>query len=76
MSTKKLQILGSLLSEVQSQNVVHGNTKEPLYNIIETYILNIDYDALSFDVTEIVIDSTMPAILGTSIIGSMILGNS
>lgn len=81
--------LTALTSALPSTNVIHGEAKELLSNIIETYILNIDYNPISFDITEIVFgggssgsegedsgdnsDSTT-AKLGYAILGKMILG--
>ena len=54
---------------VESTKVTHGENS--LSNILETYILNIDYDTLlAFDTSEIVIG----AISTTSVLGQAILG--
>lgn len=69
---------------IPSTNVVHGESKQLLSDIIETYILSVDYGLLSFDVTEIVDGdisgdddadaSSTSAVLGTAVLGQMILG--
>lgn len=75
---------------VQTDNIVHGESKEVLSNILETYILSIDYSLLAFDTSEIVINgsssddpgteepddtlSATNAILGYAVLGQMILG--
>lgn len=64
------------LAEISSDNVVHGDAKALLSNIIETYILNIDYSAIQFDVSEIVGQPMSSAQLGMANLGTMILGNS
>lgn len=48
-----------LNSPVPTTNVVHGEAQELLSNIIETYILNVNYSLLAFDTDEIVF-STSP----------------
>ena len=78
--------LTALVNALPSTKVVHGEAQELLSNIIETYILNINYEPISFDVTEIVFagsssggdsgensDSTT-AKLGYAILGKMMLG--
>ena len=52
--------------ETASTQITHNG--EYLYDILETYILNIDYDALAFDTTEIVIDNATTSILDQAII--------
>jgi hypothetical protein len=45
-----------------------------LSNIIETYILTVDYDALlAFDTSELVIGATTTSVLGQAILGQMVL---
>lgn len=58
---------------VSSVRVTHGDNV--LSNILETYILNINYDsALAFDTTEIIFDSTdTTSVLGRAILGRMVL---
>ena len=49
-----------LNSPVPTDNVVHGEAQELLSNIIETYILSIDYGKLlAFDISEIVFDTSL-----------------
>jgi hypothetical protein len=57
---------------VPSTRVTHGETL--LSNIIETYILTVDYDALlAFDTSELVIGATTTSVLGQAILGQMVL---
>ena len=60
---------------ILSEKVAHG--AEYLNNIIEAYILNIDYSALlAFDTTEVIVgsyDSGTTSMLGQAILGKMIL---
>lgn len=59
---------------VDSKRVSHGS--ELLFDILENYILNIDYDTmLAFDTSELVTGSTSSttAVLGQAILGQMIL---
>ena len=44
---------------IYSENVIHLSSNSPLSDILNTYILNIDYNELSFDTTEIVVESTV-----------------
>lgn len=64
----------SIDAEISSEKIVHG--AEYLNNIIEAYILNIDYSALAFDTTEVIVgsyDSSTTSMLGQAILGKMIL---
>lgn len=58
---------------LSSQQVMHGNNL--LSDLINTYLLSVDYDILAFDTTELVVGSanTASAILGQAILGQMIL---
>lgn len=59
--------------DMTSAQITHeGNL---LSNLINTYLLSIDYDSLAFDINEIVIGnvSTTTAILGRAILGQLIL---
>ena len=58
---------------VPSTRVTHGESL--LSNILETYILNIDYDTLlTFDTSEIVTGATSTtSVLGQAILGQMVL---
>jgi hypothetical protein len=58
---------------VDSTKVTHGENL--LSNILETYILNIDYDTLlAFDTSEIVTGATSTtSVLGQAILGQMVL---
>lgn len=58
---------------VPSTRVTHGESL--LSNILETYILNIDYDTLlAFDTSEIVTGATSTtSVLGQAILGQMVL---
>lgn len=64
-------------AQIPSENVVHGSAKTLLSNIIDTYILNINYDnLLAFDKTEIVFGSasaSTTSVLGQAILGQMVL---
>lgn len=55
------------------------NLQSTLTNIEEnmnTYILNVDYSVLEFDISKTVSEDTMSAVVGAATIGTMILGNS
>lgn len=59
---------------VASTKVTHGENL--LSDLINTYILGIDYSTLAFDTTEIVVNSTTTnktSVLGKAILGQMIL---
>lgn len=59
---------------IASSKVTHG--KDFLSNILETYILNIDYETLlAFDTSEIVINATTnkTSVLGQAILGQLVL---
>lgn len=62
----------TLTGDLASTQVSHG--EDILSNIIEAYILSIDYDALAFDTTEIVVDTSNPTTNTTSVLGQAILG--
>ena len=67
------------IDDVSSEYIVHGSEKNKLSNIIETYILNIDYNKLlAFDTTEILfgenVNAGTSAVLGKAILGQMVLG--
>ena len=64
----------TLTGSLDSTQVTHG--ERLLSDIINMYLLNIDYDILAFDTTEIVINSTTDntvGILGQAILGQFIL---
>ena len=74
------QVVFNAISNIPSSNVYHE--EEALSDIIETYILNIDYSLLSFDTSDIVFDDSPPASddsttakLGYAILGKMVLGS-
>lgn len=46
---------------------------DDIYNIIQTYILNVDYSSLAFDTSEIVFGTNTSSILGQAILGQLIL---
>jgi hypothetical protein len=46
---------------------------DDIYNIIQTYILNVDYSPLEFDTSEIVFGTNTSSILGQAILGQLIL---
>ena len=58
---------------ISSTRVTHG--EDILSNILETYILNIDYETLlAFDTSEIVTSATSTtSVLGQAILGQMVL---
>lgn len=56
---------------ISSVNVYHEGFKTS--DIIDTYILSIDYNALAFDTTEIIAALNKSSILGQAILGQMIL---
>lgn len=58
---------------IDSTKVTHGDNL--LSNILETYILNIDYETLlAFDTSEIVTGATSTtSVLGQAILGQMVL---
>lgn len=73
----------SVEDEISSEHVVHGSSKTLLSNIIENYILTIDYaNLLAFNTAEIVIngsssdneDAGTSATLGVAVLGQMVLG--
>ena len=63
----------TLTGYLNSAQITHG--EDILSNIIDTYILSIDYSALAFDTTEIVVGLTTntTSVLGQAILGQMIL---
>lgn len=62
-----------ILKKLNSQNIQHNSYI--LSDLLENYILNIDYDTtLSFDTSEIVFNiENTTSILGQAILGKMIL---
>ena len=62
-------------SVLSSSDIVHGNDQILLSNIINEYILNVDYSALAFDTTELVVNSELskPSVLGQAILGQLVL---
>lgn len=64
--------------QVLSTQVIHSENKLQLSNIIDSYILDIDYKTLlAFDITEIVFGSGITtAKLGTAVLGQMVLGQT
>lgn len=56
-----------------SSQIIHGDYL--LSNLINDYLLNVDYNLLAFDTSEIVINNTTnnTSILGQAILGQMIL---
>ena len=61
----------TLTGSLDSSQVTHGDTL--LSDILSTYILSIDYDALAFDTTEIVVGSNTTSVLGQAILGQLVL---
>ena len=62
----------TLTGFLASTQVTHGDTL--LSDILNTYILSIDYDTLAFDTTEIVVGTFNPTINTTPVLGQAILG--
>lgn len=64
--------------QILSTQVIHGENKILLSNIIDNYILDINYKAiLAFDTTEIVLNSgSTTAKLGTAVLGRLVLGQT
>ena len=66
-------------AKIPTTNIIHGDDENILSSIIETYILNINYEALSFDTLELVIsgngsfDDKISPVIGTGMLGYMIL---
>lgn len=59
-------------ASISSTQVSHG--EDLLSNILNTYILSVDYSALAFDTTEIIVGSTnTTSVLGQAILGQMVL---
>ena len=58
-------------SELNTNNILHG--ENILSTIVNDYLLNIDYNFLVFDTTEIVIKNSTSSILGEAILGSLVL---
>lgn len=61
--------------EISSEKIIHGDAKELLSTIIDTYVLKINYnEILAFDTSELVIGggATSP-ILGIGMLGYMVL---
>lgn len=62
----------SLTGELASSQITHEDAL--LSDIINTYILGIDYSALAFDTNEIVINATnTTSVLGQAILGQLVL---
>ena len=61
----------TLTGYLNSTQITHG--EDLLSDIINTYILSINYDDLTFDTTEIVVGSTTTAVLGQAILGQLVL---
>lgn len=69
------QEIKDTLAQLPTTNIIHGDAKELLSNIIENYILNINYETLlAFDTSEIVTGATSTtSVLGQAILGQMVL---
>lgn len=62
---------------MSSNQISHRSTT--VSDILDTYLLDFDYAELAFDISEIVFDILQPlppttAVLGTAVIGKLILG--
>ena len=63
----------SLTNPIFTDYIVHGDQDDKLSNIIDTYILSIDYSALAFDTSEIIFGTNTSSVLGQAILGQLIL---
>ena len=63
----------TLTGSLDSTKVTHGENL--LSDILNTYVLSIDYSALAFDTTEIVVGSATnkTSVLGQAILGQLVL---
>ena len=59
------------LSVIQSMRVIHEELL--LSDILNTYVLNVDYSSLAFDTSEIIFDSESTNIIGQAILGKLVL---
>ena len=84
MASKHIQIIGSLIPNVASaeaNGLMSSADKinlDNLLTIVENYILNINYETLAFNTSELVIGGSASGasspILGTGMLGYMVLG--
>lgn len=62
---------------LDTTQIIHGDAEALLASIIEDYILNINYETLSFDTSELVIggaaSGASSSILGTGMLGYLVL---
>ena len=59
-------------TELDTNKIIHNNFN--LYSLLETYLLNIDYNELTFNTSEIIFDNkNSTPILGKAILGQMVL---
>ena len=58
-------------ANIASSQVSHGDSL--LSSILDMYILSINYDALAFDTTEIVVGTNTTSVLGQAILGQLVL---
>ena len=71
-----LDDLAALISDINTVATTSQITHEDilLSEIVNTYIMNVDYNELAFDTTEIVINTTnTTSVLGQAILGQMVL---
>ena len=67
-----IRVVNDLEFLLDTQYILHDSNN--LSQLLESYILNIDYDALlAFNTSEIVFDTNNSSILGQAILGQMIL---
>ena len=57
--------------DIASANVFHQGVS--LASLLDSYLLNVDYDDLAFDTSELVISSNSSSVLGQAILGQLIL---
>ena len=72
----KLDGLAALINEINTVATTSDITHEDilLSQIVNTYIMNVDYNELAFDTTEIVVNNTSTtSVLGQAILGQMVL---
>ena len=69
-TTSALPFIDETLN-IESTKVTHAGNL--LSDLINTYILDLDYNALAFDTSELVVSSNSTSVLGQAILGQLIL---